>query len=197
MDDNVVLVRFDDSSKAYQALSELKRPRRQGGSRCGQLRCWSAAATAACGCPKAPTTSTDSALRPGAARDARRVLSGPLGMLFGGSLGALAGSTADLSRAVDQDVAIDAMSKLIEPGRTVLVAEVGEVATDVVDNGLSSRMFVSFHDTDTGPARHHRQHPPTPILTTATGWGTSVSNSGQDQQVPSTAPRSRRRKTHL
>ena len=30
------------------------------------------------------------------------------------------------------------------------------------------------------PARHHRKHPPTPILTTATGWGISVSNSGQD-----------------
>jgi acetyl-CoA C-acetyltransferase len=30
------------------------------------------------------------------------------------------------------------------------------------------------------PARHHRTHSPTPILTTATEWGTSVSNSGQD-----------------
>jgi site-specific DNA recombinase len=30
------------------------------------------------------------------------------------------------------------------------------------------------------PARHHRKHPPTPILTTATEWGSSVSNSGQD-----------------
>src|SRR3954469_11267980 len=31
----------------------------------------------------------------------------------------------------------------------------------------------------------HRTRPPTPILTTATRWGTSVSNSGQDHLAPS------------
>src|SRR3954452_12165863 len=38
------------------------------------------------------------------------------------------------------------------------------------------------------PPRRHRTRPPTPILTTATRWGTSVSNSGQDHLAPSLLP---------
>ena len=47
-------------------------------------------------------------------------------------------------------------------------------------DGDSYRLRDHHARTDTLRARHHRKHPPTPILTTATGWGTSVSNSGQD-----------------
>jgi IstB-like ATP binding protein len=46
-------------------------------------------------------------------------------------------------------------------------------------DGDSYRLRDHHARTDT-LRRHHRTHPPAPILTTATEWGISVSNSGQD-----------------
>ena len=43
-----------------------------------------------------------------------------------------------MDHAEDQDVALDAISRQIEPGHTVLVAEVGEVATEVVDDIMAA-----------------------------------------------------------
>ena len=56
------------------------------------------------------------------------VLAGPVGVLLGGSMGALAGGTAEVARSADQDFALDSISKDIEPGSTALVAEVSEYA---------------------------------------------------------------------
>ena len=55
-------------------------------------------------------------------------------MLLGGYAGMLAGGVGAVARAENREVALDAISKQIEPGHTVLVAEVGEVATEVVDD---------------------------------------------------------------
>jgi hypothetical protein len=62
------------------------------------------------------------------------VLGGPLGVLLGGYAAILAGGVGAVVREEDRDVALDAISKQIEPGHTVLVAEVGELATEVVDD---------------------------------------------------------------
>jgi uncharacterized membrane protein len=66
------------------------------------------------------------------------VLGGPLGVLLGGYGGLLAGGLGAADREEDREVALDAISKQIEPGHTVLVAEVGEVATEVVDDAMSA-----------------------------------------------------------
>jgi hypothetical protein len=47
-------------------------------------------------------------------------------------------------------------------------------------NGDSYRLRNHHTRTDTLPARRHRQHPSTPVLTTATESGTSATNSCQD-----------------
>ena len=65
------------------------------------------------------------------------VLGGPLGVLLGTSTGMLIGGVAAADHADDQDIALDAISGQIEPGQTVLVAEVGEVATEVIDNAMA------------------------------------------------------------
>jgi uncharacterized membrane protein len=64
------------------------------------------------------------------------VLGGPLGVLLGGYAGMLASGVGAVAREEDRDVALDAISKQIEPGHTVLVAEVGEVVTEVVNDIL-------------------------------------------------------------
>jgi uncharacterized membrane protein len=139
MDDNVVIVAFADQSKAYQAPSQL----RQAGD-AGQVEVRAAALL-----QRGP----DGAVRVPEGEDAASgvavaggsligmligVLGGPLGVLLGGYTGMLAGGVGALIREEDRDVALDAISKQIEPGHTVLVAEVGEVATEVVDNAMSA-----------------------------------------------------------
>jgi uncharacterized membrane protein len=137
MDDNVVVVGFTDQSKAYQALSQL----RQAGD-AGRVEVRAAVL---------PERGPDGAVRVPEGYDDTSgvvvaggsligmlvgVLGGPLGMLLGGFTGMAAGGVGAAGRAADQDVALDAISKQIEPGHTVLVAEVGEVATEVVDNAM-------------------------------------------------------------
>jgi uncharacterized membrane protein len=139
MDDNVVLVGFTEQSKAYQALSSL----RQAGDT-GQLDVRAAALLerGPDGVVRVPE-GDDAA--PGAAIAAGSligmligVLGGPLGMLLGTSTGMLTGSVAAAAHAGDQDIALAAISGQIEPGHTVLLAEVGEVAPEVVDNAMSA-----------------------------------------------------------
>jgi uncharacterized membrane protein len=138
MDDNVVLVGFTEQSKAYQALSRL----RQAGD-AGQLEVRAAALLerGPDGVVRVPD-GDDAA--PGVAIAGGGligmligVLGGPLGVLLGTSTGILTGSVAAAAHAGDQDIALAAISGQIEPGHTVLVAEVGEVATEVVDNAMA------------------------------------------------------------
>ena len=66
------------------------------------------------------------------------VLGGPLGVLLGTSTGMLTGSVAAAAHADDQDLALVAISGQIEPGHIVLVGELGEVASDVVDTAMAA-----------------------------------------------------------
>ena len=66
------------------------------------------------------------------------VLGGPLGVLLGPSTGMLTGSVVAAAHADDQDLGLAAISGQIEPGHTVLVAEVGEAATEVVDTAMAA-----------------------------------------------------------
>ena len=140
MDDNVVLVRFDDASKAYQGLSELKQAADAGRV---ELRSAALLERGPDGAVRVPE-GADNVTGLGTASGGLLgmlvgVLGGPIGMLFGGSVGMLTGGTADVARAADQDVALDTLSRQIEPGRTALVAEVGEVAPEGVDTAMAAR----------------------------------------------------------
>jgi uncharacterized membrane protein len=134
-----VLVGFTEQSKAYQALSSL----RQAGDT-GQLEV-RAAALLERGPDGVVRVAEGDDAAPGAAIAAGSligmligVLGGPLGMLLGTSTGMLTGSVAAAAHAGDQDIALAAISGQIEPGHTVLLAEVGEVAPEVVDNAMSA-----------------------------------------------------------
>jgi uncharacterized membrane protein len=139
MDDNVVVVAFADQSKAYQALSQL----RQAGD-AGRVELRSAVllergADGAVRIPEGDDAASGVVVAGGGLIGMLvGVLGGPLGMLLGASTGMLAGGVGALTHSEDQDIALEAISSHIEPGRTALVAEVGEVATEVVDNAMTT-----------------------------------------------------------
>jgi uncharacterized membrane protein len=136
MEDNVVVVTFSETSKAYQALSELDRL-----GDAGNIQVRSAVLL---------TRTDDGFSIPEGADNASGfymagggligalvgVLGGPLGVLLGGSIGVLAGAPGEVKRMDDQEVALSAISKDITPGTTALVAEVTEFAQEVLDKAM-------------------------------------------------------------
>jgi uncharacterized membrane protein len=64
------------------------------------------------------------------------VIGGPVGMLLGFTGGALAGGSFEMRRADEQDEALAQLNTAINPGHTVLVAQVNEPTTDVLDKAM-------------------------------------------------------------
>jgi uncharacterized membrane protein len=64
------------------------------------------------------------------------VIGGPVGMLLGLTGGALAGGSFELRRADEQDEALAQLNTAINPGHTVVVAQVNEPSTDVLDKAM-------------------------------------------------------------
>lgn len=138
MDDSVVVVAFADQSKAYQALSQLRQAGNEGRVELRAAAVLERGPDGVVRLPEGDDVASGVAVAGGSLIGMLiGVLGGPLGMLLGGYTGLLAGGVGAAARAEDQDVALDAISKQIEPGHTVLVAEVGEVATEVIDNAMS------------------------------------------------------------
>ena len=138
MDDNVVIVKFAEESKAYQALSDLNRLGEEGKVDVRSAILLERTDDGFSIPEGADTAEGFDMVAGGLIGMLVGVLAGPVGVLLGGSMGALAGGTADLARLADEDLALDGISKDIEPGRTALVAEVGEYAVEVIDNAMGA-----------------------------------------------------------
>jgi uncharacterized membrane protein len=135
MEDNIVVVAFADQSKAYQALSQLRQADVAGGVDVRATALLERGPDGAVRVPEGDDVASGVGVAGGGLIGMLiGVLGGPLGMLLGGYAGMLAGGVGAVARAEDRDVALDAISRRIQPGHTVLVAEVGEVATDVIDD---------------------------------------------------------------
>ena len=135
---NVIAVSFDEQSKAYQALSNLKELDREG-----RLELMSAAVVerGADGQLRIPED-TDNAggegfLTGGLIGMLVGVLGGPLGMLLGFGAGGLIGGIGDIDQADVQDETLAQVSRHILPGRNALLAEVDEYAEEVVDGAMA------------------------------------------------------------
>jgi len=132
--DNVVVVSFDEDSKSYQALSVIKslseQERLEAKSAAVVERDPSGALHIADGFDDETGEAT---VVGGLSGMLVGVLGGPLGMMLGASTGALVGGTVDIERASDSDAVLSQLNTLIEPGRTVLVAEVTEYVPEVLD----------------------------------------------------------------
>jgi uncharacterized membrane protein len=64
------------------------------------------------------------------------VIGGPVGLLLGLTGGALAGGSFDMSRADEQDEVLTQLNAAINPGHTVLVAQVNEPKVEVLDQAM-------------------------------------------------------------
>jgi uncharacterized membrane protein len=136
--DNVVVVRFTEESKAYQALSVLKECDAEG-----RIALQSAAVV---------ERTSDGALRVSEGADnvgllgtasgsligmLIGVLGGPVGVLLGWGSGALIGGAFDIDRAVKSDEALGALSRSIPPESTAVIASVEEPAVEVIDGEMA------------------------------------------------------------
>jgi uncharacterized membrane protein len=135
--DSVVVVGFDDNSKAYEGLTVLKSLSDQQ-----QLTTRSAAVVERdqSGTLKVKDSfDADSGVATaggGFMGMFLGVIGGPVGMLLGLTGGALAGGSFEMRRADEQDEVLSQLNAAINPGHTVLVAQVNEPAIEVLDKAM-------------------------------------------------------------
>jgi len=136
--DRMVVVIFDDESKAYTAADTLESLNEQG--EVGVRGEWVLVRRQD---GEVSVVKTDDTL-PEATMGATVVgsliglLGGPVGLALGATGGAAVGAAADMARArLDQDFVAD-ISKSLAPGKTALVAEINEDEPDAVDSAMTA-----------------------------------------------------------
>lgn len=131
---NVIAVSFEDRSKAYEALSELK-----GAALEGRVDVLSATIVTRdeygrLSSPEGGDVVAGAATVSGSLIGLMiGVIGGPIGMLFGWTGGLLVGGAFDIRRADRTDSVLGEISRAIPLGGTAVVAEVDEYAFEVVD----------------------------------------------------------------
>jgi uncharacterized membrane protein len=136
--ENVVVVRFAEPSRAYQALSVLKERDAEG--RIG-LESAAVVERTAQGELRIPE-SADNIAFIGTVSGSLigmliGVLGGPVGVLAGWGAGALMGGAFDVDRAVTSDEALTVLGQAIPPESTAVIAEVEERSGEVIDAEMS------------------------------------------------------------
>ena len=134
---NVVVVRFTEPSKAYQALSVLK-----DCDASGRIGLESAAVVERT--PNGELRIPESADNVGLVGTASGsligmlvgVLGGPVGVLLGWGAGAMMGGAFDVDRAVTSDEALTVLGQAIPTGSTAVIASVEESAVEVIDGEM-------------------------------------------------------------
>lgn len=135
---NVIVVSFAQDSSAYEAFTNLKELDGQG-----QVSVEGAAVVQRGEDGGIVTKDTaDSEQLAGTATGGLigllvGILGGPFGVLIGGATGLLIGSLYDMADADQTESVLAQISSSIRPGQTVVLAEVDEQSTDVVDQAMA------------------------------------------------------------
>jgi uncharacterized membrane protein len=136
--ENVVVVRFLDRSKAYEALSVLK-----GCDADSRIALRSAAVVERTpeGLLRTPEA-TDNVGLFGTVSGSLLgmligVLGGPVGALVGWGAGALMGGVFDIGRVVKSEEALSELGRAIPPGATAVLATVAEPAVEVINGEMA------------------------------------------------------------
>jgi uncharacterized membrane protein len=135
--DSVVVVGFKENDKAYEAFSTLKSLSDQQ-----QLTARSAAVVERDQAGKLQVKDSfdaETGAATGGGGLAGMVLGaigGPYGMLLGLTGGALAGGSFEMRRGDEQDEVLTQLNAAINPGHTVLVAQVNEPTVAVLDKAM-------------------------------------------------------------
>jgi len=135
---NVVVVKFADASKAYQALSVLKECDAEG-----RIGLQSAAIVERMpdGELRIPEDADNIALVGTVSGSLIGmligVLGGPVGVLVGWGAGALMGGTIDIVGMTKSEEALTAFGRAIPPNSTAVIASVTEPAVEVIDGEMA------------------------------------------------------------
>lgn len=135
--DNVVIVRFTEPSKAYQALTVLKECAAEGRIDLDGAAIVERTSEGTLRIPE----STDNVGLVGTASGSLigmllGVIGGPVGVLLGWSTGALMGGAFDLDRAETSDEALRALGQALPPQSIAVIANVSEPAVEVIDGEM-------------------------------------------------------------
>jgi uncharacterized membrane protein len=138
MSENVIVIGFEEPSKAFQALSVLKECDAAG--RIG-LESGAVVERTAAGELQFPE-STDNIGLVGTASGSLigmlvGVLGGPVGVLLGWGAGALMGGAFDIDHAITSDEALTVLGQAIPAGSTAVIAQVEESAVEVIDGEMT------------------------------------------------------------
>lgn len=137
---NVTAVSFEDRSKAYQALSELKGAGLEGRVQVLGANIVTRDEQGRLDAPEGGDTVGGAATLGGGLVGAMvGVIGGPIGMLFGWTGGLLVGGAFDIRRADDSDSVLGEISRYIPVGGTAVVADVNEYAVEVVDKLMTAQ----------------------------------------------------------
>ncbi len=135
---NVVVVKFADASKAYQALSVLRTCEAEG--RIG-LNSAAIVERMPDGELRIPEGSDNIALAGTVSGSLIGmligVLGGPVGVLVGWGAGALMGGTIDIVGITKSEEALTALGRAIPAGSTALIASLSEPAVEVIDGEMA------------------------------------------------------------
>lgn len=137
VEQNILVLGFDEDSKAYQAFSLLKQAAAQGRVELHEGVIIERDATGGLHVRE----EVSAAALPGTAMGGLLgalvgLLGGPLGVLLGGTTGLLFGSAADYDRAVYEQTLVAQMAEMIPAGTTGVIALVTELAEEVVDAAM-------------------------------------------------------------
>ncbi len=136
--DSVILVGFDDDSKAYEALTKLKELDSQH-----QLDLVEAEVVIRGDDGRVDVKDEVNDFAAGATVTGGLigllvgVLGGPLGIIVGGASGLFVGSLFDLDDADETDSALGDLSRTLRPGRHALLAQLQEPSIEVVDAAMA------------------------------------------------------------
>jgi uncharacterized membrane protein len=136
--ENVVVVRFEEPSKAYEALSVLKQRDADG-----QIELKAAAVVERAADGKLSIIeSADNVALDGTASGSLigmlvGILGGPLGILLGWATGAMGGGLYDLDRMEKSYEGLGVLAKAIPTESTAVVADVTEPAVEVIDTEMA------------------------------------------------------------
>ena len=134
---NLIVVTFEDDSKAYEALSKLKQSNAAGRVAVRSAAVLERDAEGRLNIPE----SGDAVLGSGIAAGGLigllvGILGGPVGVVLGFGTGMLAGSAFDIERAERESGVLAQVAGSLPVGQTALVAEVDEYAVEVIDGDM-------------------------------------------------------------
>jgi uncharacterized membrane protein len=139
MEENVILVTFGDASRAYEGFANVRQL--DGGGQVELVdagvveRDASGLLSLREGGDEASGTGT---LTGGFVGLLVGVLGGPIGVLFGGAVGVIAGSLYDLDRAEETDSVLEHIARDIPIGGTALVLAASEEGPQAVDAAMDA-----------------------------------------------------------